>query len=502
LEAAGGGALKGGPDWSAIALLLLAALLRFPGLGARSLWFDEALSASIARLDTLDILVNVPGSFHPPGYYFLLHLWRPVGHSAFALRFPSALCSLLAVALAQRLAGEFFGQRTARLATLGMALSPFQVYYAQEARMYGPAIALGAGVVWAFLRAVRVNRRSAWLIYGVFATLGLYVYYYTGLVVLALHLWLLWDRRLRQVLLPLAVTDGLVALTFSPQLLGAFHKSGEFVSTGRTTSIPNPLELFRTLYYLLFGHVMPLWLVPVGLFLILGLLALGLLPSAKRRDRMAFALLSVILIPIALVMVLSALLTPLYIERSFALIAPALVVLLARCVAVAPRRSPTIYLGAALGLLLALGTVLYHILPDPAKPPLREAMATVERQALAGDTVLHLQDASYLPALYESPGSGGALADVGQRLWLPPKRYVLFGGRVVEPGDLVSAGRLWLVVMPGYVESAQVEWLKQWDAEHGYLQLWDWGSVQVRLYALGSEESTTPPQAAGLVPDL
>jgi 4-amino-4-deoxy-L-arabinose transferase-like glycosyltransferase len=470
-------------DWVIVALLLLATLLRFPGLGARSLWFDEALSVSISRLDTYDVLLNVPGSFHPPGYYLLLHLWQPLGDSAFVLRFPSSLLSLLAMALTCRLACEFFGRRAAWSAASGMALSPFQVYYAQEARMYGPAIALGAGVVWAFLRAVQKERHSAWVIYGVFAVLGLYVYYYLGLVLMALHLWFLLDpQRLRRVLVQVAVADALVALAFLPQALGfLFRKSSAFLSAGRTTGIPNPLELFRTLYYLLFIHVMPLWIVPLGLFVVLGMLAVTVLMVLRQRHTMAFAPLLVVLVPMVTVLALSALVTPLYIERSFALVTPALVVLLAHGLATAPRRSPLRCLGAGLGLLLAFGTLRYHVLPDPAKPPVREAALAVEKGAQVGDAIVHLQDASYLPALSQTPDAAGALLDVGQRLWLSAETYARFGGRVIEPGDIASDRRMWLVVMPGYLGRRQQAFLEAWQPACSLVPPWQEGAIQLRI---------------------
>ena len=95
---AGDSALKRRVDWVLVALLLLGALLRFPGLDLRSLWFDEALSGLIGRLSAVQVLTNTASSSHPPAYYFLLYLLKPLGVSEFALRVPSAWCSLAAQA--------------------------------------------------------------------------------------------------------------------------------------------------------------------------------------------------------------------------------------------------------------------------------------------------------------------------------------------------------------------------------------------------------------------
>jgi len=475
-------------DWMFIATMILAAALRFCRLGARSLWFDEALSGCIARLDTLSILTNAAGSSHPSGYYFLLHLWHPLGSSEFVLRLPSALCSLLAVALTWGLAHELFDGRTARLAALGMAVAPFQVYYAQEARGYALAIALSAGLMWCFYQGVRRGGWGAWLGYGLFTALGLYVHYYIALVVVGLHLALLLDRRqARMASVPLLVADSLTALAFAPQLAQFLVETGEFLGSARWRVVPSPLEPFRTFHYLLFGHVMPLWIVPVCLFLILSLLVIGGLWTVKRRDRAAGALILVVLLPVVVALALSLWVTPIYVERSFAVVTPALMVWLAHGIVTAPRRSPTPYLGVALATLMAVGAVLHFVRPDPAKPPLREAVEIIAEEAEAGDVSLHLQDASYLPALYYAPEQAGALVDAGQRLWLSPEVYVLFGGWVVTADTLPAAGRVWLTTMPGYVGPAQAELLARWDTARSPLETWDWEAVQVRLYDLGGE---------------
>jgi 4-amino-4-deoxy-L-arabinose transferase-like glycosyltransferase len=486
-------------DWWIVAFLLLGAAVRFPNLGARSLWFDEALGGVIARLSTGQVLANVTGSSHPPGYYFLLHLWRAVGESGFALRFPSAWFSLAAVALVARLGRDLIDKWGARLAALGMALAPFQVYYAQEARMYSLAIGLSAGVLWAFLRGVRGSGRWTWWVYGVLVALGLYVHYYIALVVLALHLWLLLDSsRVRRALLPLAIADGLAAVAFLPQLVQFLIETGEYL--GGVTSWqarPTMLSPLTTLYYLLFGHIVPPgwgWVrwgwVGAGLFLVLVVIAFAGASLARRGRRTeTWALLFVVIVPMIAILIVSSIAHPIYSERSFAVVTPALMTLLSWAAASAPRRSPTPYLVAALAALMVLGVMLHYSQPDPAKPPVREAAAVIAREAGEVDMVLHLQDASYLPALYYTHGATGELVNAGQTLWLTPEVYALFDGRVVDSDDVITADRAWVVVMPGYVGSAQTEWLAQWRVGYTQFDMWDWGDVQVLLLAL-EEDST------------
>jgi len=476
-----------------VGLLLIATLARFPGLGKRSLWFDEALSGAIAALSTQEVLANAAGSSHPPGYYYLLHLWRGVGDSEFVLRFPSAWCSILAVALVARLARDAFDPQTGYLAAVGMAVSPFQIYYAQEARMYGLAIALSAGVIWAFLRTIRLrrNRSASWWPYIILTTLGLYVHYYVALVVLALHLWVLvyWQRH-RRIVPSLLIADTLIALAFLPQLTQLASEAAEFLGAARWRVAPSPLEPLRSLHYLLFGHTLPVWLVAAGLFLVLGLLAVGIVSHRTWKREAETLLVLTTFAPVVLVLGISLLVNPVYVERSFAVVTPSLLIVLSRYSTDRLRQSPAPYLGAGLCLLMVVGAVLFHLRPDPAKPPVDEAVETVAERAKSTDLILHLQDASYLPALYYEGSKAGALVNAGQELWLAPPIYELFDGQTIHPTEVYASDRVWLVIMPGYLDPVQEALLERFNQTHTVVESWGWGAsaegtseqpVQVRL---------------------
>ncbi|MBD5656449.1 MAG: glycosyltransferase family 39 protein, partial [Candidatus Eremiobacteraeota bacterium] len=75
---------------------------------------------------------------HPPLYYVLSHVWMDrFGSSVAAIRALPVLFGLLALPVAYWLAFELFGSATiALLATALLAISPFHVLYAQEAREY------------------------------------------------------------------------------------------------------------------------------------------------------------------------------------------------------------------------------------------------------------------------------------------------------------------------------------------------------------------------------
>ncbi|MDR7409965.1 MAG: hypothetical protein QN164_11900, partial [Armatimonadota bacterium] len=77
--------LRGGPRGSGqtytwalvfVAILTVAAILRWELLGVRSLWYDEGYSLSVARLGWRGILDFLKkNDAHPAGYYLLLSFW-------------------------------------------------------------------------------------------------------------------------------------------------------------------------------------------------------------------------------------------------------------------------------------------------------------------------------------------------------------------------------------------------------------------------------------------
>ena len=138
-----------------IVILLLACALRWYRLDAQSFWHDEGNSARIAERPLALILTGAAGDIHPPGYYLCLHYWRAfTGAGEFALRSFSAWAGLMTVAFTYLLGQRLFGRATGLSAAFLAAISPFAVYYSQEARMYTLLAALSAASTYLLLRAL------------------------------------------------------------------------------------------------------------------------------------------------------------------------------------------------------------------------------------------------------------------------------------------------------------------------------------------------------------
>ena len=275
-------------------LLLLGFCLRFVNLDRSVYWHDEAytslrisgytatdvhndlFNSQIISLDALQkyqrlnpdktVLDTVQSLAiedpqHPPLYYVLVRQWASwFGHSVASLRSLSVLISLLMVPCAYWFCRELFAffekdastisprvMLTAEMFIALIAVSPYQVLYAQEAREY---------VLWAvlillssatLLRAMRVNTLKSWGAYIVSLVLGLYTHPLMVLVAIAQSLYLLivnrlrWTRRVKMGLLSIA----LGFLAFTPWLGVIVQSWGQ---TGTSwMSIPIPLiSLLKT----------------------------------------------------------------------------------------------------------------------------------------------------------------------------------------------------------------------------------------------------------------
>ena len=159
-----------------ILFLLVATLLRLVLLDNKSLWFDEAFSTRYAGNPVTRIIA--PGwqtpDPHPPLYYMGLHYWMGLmGDSETAVRLPSAILSLGSVVLLYLLGGHLFNPTIGLMAAGLLSVSPINIWYAQEARMYAAVTFLG-------LLAALLLSWDRWLalpLLGLTLAMGLYLDY-------------------------------------------------------------------------------------------------------------------------------------------------------------------------------------------------------------------------------------------------------------------------------------------------------------------------------------
>ncbi|HEY9707990.1 MAG TPA: glycosyltransferase family 39 protein [Oculatellaceae cyanobacterium] len=276
------------PKWLrflVIVLLLLGVFFRFAHLDRKVYWHDEVytsfrlagytwreLSPQVFNgkvinakdlqkyqyprpqkglMDTIKSL-EVDDPQHPPLYYLIARLWvQMFGYSVTLIRSLSACISLLVFPCIYWLCLELFGASLVGwMAVALVAISPFHVLYAQEAREY---------VLWtvtillssaALLQAMRLQTRLSWGIYAATLALGFYTFLFTGLVAIGHGIYVVaiagyrWSKTVKAYLL--ASVAGLIV--FLPWLFVLIKNWLQFrATTGWIDTIKLPqLTLIKT----------------------------------------------------------------------------------------------------------------------------------------------------------------------------------------------------------------------------------------------------------------
>ena len=179
-------------------VLMFGGFLRFEGVGLRSLWRDELSTWHVSRMPILESLRWGPALTKPPLHQFTLRVITSDPHPSEAtLRFPAALCGVLALVAAFWLGWLGGGAQVGLALALLLAFNTLQIKYSQEARPYtmlvlGCALCVG---LWYLL--VTTGRRRYFLAYVVTATLTLYAHYLAALTFAGQGVWWLIQLRRR-----------------------------------------------------------------------------------------------------------------------------------------------------------------------------------------------------------------------------------------------------------------------------------------------------------------
>jgi uncharacterized membrane protein len=216
---------RSGAVWSMEGVLLVCIIaagicLRFTHLDHKVYWYDEAftsleVSGYSPRDAATDILTGrvvssgeidkyqFPTAKSPktatdtvkgliaiepqltPAYFVALRWWSSLfPESIAAIRALSAIFSVCALWAAFLLCREIFPSlpRVAYVCVALMAISPFQLLYAQEARPYGMWCAAAILSSALLLRAMRRRTAAAWALYALCAALSLYTFLFSILV--------------------------------------------------------------------------------------------------------------------------------------------------------------------------------------------------------------------------------------------------------------------------------------------------------------------------------
>ncbi len=169
--------------------------------------------------DTVKILTK-EDSKHVPLYFIILRLWVDCfGNSIAVIRSLSAVIGLLAIPCMYWLCLELFDSLLAgSIGAASIAISPFFVLYAQEARPYSLWTVTILLSSWSLLRAIRLPSKFNWGLYALSIVLSMYTHTLSVLVVISHAVYIVCTQgvRLSKVLIAFLITVLVGFITFLP----------------------------------------------------------------------------------------------------------------------------------------------------------------------------------------------------------------------------------------------------------------------------------------------
>lgn len=381
-----------------VALILIGFALRVYEINRSPLRGDEAFTVlnwmRQPLAETLETIATKDPQ--PPLAYALYRAWALIfGSQDTIVRYLPALLSTLGIPAMFALARRLYGWRIGLLSAMIWAIHPFQIWHAQDARIYAIWGSFSLIAMWLGMRALNRGRRIDWVLYVLAASTAAYTYYLELFTLFVLTLfviiayWGRWEKVKHWVMAQAAVGLLLAPWFLQDRLL---RSSGYGGTTGSNLQIDHLWQRF--IPTLMFGSSLPSDFVQVLWPVLVLILLFGLYVLSKRFGR--GVLLPVLLgtVPLLLIVLISLKLnvfTPRYVlSASFAY-----TWLLAAVIAVLLKQRTDIYRWLGLGLIVAVVGVsqwgvsngLY--VNDYAKSPdWRTLMAYLENHVTPDDIVI------------------------------------------------------------------------------------------------------------------
>lgn len=441
-------------DWRVAwwALFAISAALRLIALDGPALWYDEAGSTWMASLPTDRMIVATAGDVHPPLSMLMLSplVWA-FGPQAWVVRLPSVLFGLAAIWLTRRIAERIGLSPSANLVASSLvALSPFQLYFSQEARMYALLQAL---VLAATLAAL--NGRYGWFV--LWSTLALYTHNY-GVIYLAVIGVVIIGRELMMPhtqskfsILPITLASPL--LLWSPWLVVVLTMQMRDYAADWIPPLTLAGWLQPFMEFIWPSSTTTQWLWPATTLLTFMIVLYAMCAVIIFSDRRAHFLAWMCIAPALLATAITLLWRPMYLWRPLIGIAPFLYLLIAWALANTPRRAWLTAL--AISPLMLIGVHTYYPNVERVKGsndmPLLDVARAISSHWKEGDIIYHINVGSIMPMKFYAedyqpvflmPAEAGSLG-----VLRPVTRQAM--GMVEVPLDQLQWRRAWLVWTAG-----------------------------------------------------
>jgi hypothetical protein len=465
--------LQGG--FALAAVLVIALALRLFRLEVHDFWYDEVFAAMYTKFPS--------ASWNPVLYWDILSAWaKTFGVSELSLRFLPMLFSFLTTVVVFLLGKELFDRKTALFSTWLIALSPFHLWYAQEARDYAMVVFVGTLASYVLFMALKQSSFKKWGAFVLLSLAGAYMNYFYLFLLAAQSLYVFYvsQFRIRKVFFPFLLVAAVYSLRPVESLQGkfsAFLKGALWIPRPDWQSMPITLQDY------LLGYNGTAFLYTLASCAALAAFIHLFFIARKKKDMQPNISFCVFLfmIPILSVFLFSKLFFSVYLTRGLLLFSPYFYLLIAYAV-MEWRREVRAVMAAILIGISSCGAYLYfadhwylpfeyHVgayLKKPVRPVVDYLSAHVGENDIVALTSLSMlpgivfySNERFQPYYLRSP----QVLDIGQgRFMLSSNIYI--------PGDEIinyKFEKLWVVFTDwGRVDQSDPNsaLLREWLNEH------------------------------------
>jgi mannosyltransferase len=404
--------------WLLIAILVGGAVLRSINLQSRGIQYDDAFSILLAQRSLPQIIQGTAADTMPPLYYLLLHYWLRLSGAVWFIRLLSLIFSEICVYLAYLVVRRLTDESAALMTALFVALSPLQIYHAQDIRMYSLLVCCQMAYLYFFIRTfmTRPGKGPGWLDGLGLILCGAAAMYSHNLAIFGLIVpdaYLLLKKNWKKLGWLMAAQGVIIAL-YLPWL---FFLPGQLqkIQSAFWTPKPGLVEILQAV--IMFHANLPLpgfWLIVAAVISLqaLVMIAIEILRRRKNLDpELAYLFLLAGLPPI-LLFVISYLMRPVFVPRGF-LVAEIGYAGLAGWAASREGRRSIGWAIVALFVVAAIVTLPYQQnYNEFPRSPFQQADDYLLQNMPAGGQTLHDNKLSFFPMKFFAPGLNQAyLAD-------------------------------------------------------------------------------------------
>ena len=390
-----------------VMILILGAILRCLFINTRSIQYDDAFSFFLSIRSFSEIVSGTAADTMPPLYYFLLHIWSLVSTDLWWLRLLSALLSLSGILVLFWLTKVLDNEKTALWAAFLCAISPFQIYHAQDLRMYALLQLCELIYVLSFVHILMSKKQEwvnwNWIGFVVGGTLAMYTHNLAVFFIILPNIVLVLKRKWKLFfrILPYQILIAVLSLPWLVMIPGQFRK----IQTAFWTPVPGLSEIIQAIMVFNSNLPLPSSLVMISavlsLFLFFGLLIEIYFEKGKRNKYFLPAMFG-LLLPV-LLFIVSYLIRPVFVPRGFIISSLFYYIILAMLIL---RQDRKVLSYGLLGLYLVSVVIGYpfqmRFLEFP-RSPFQQAVNDLSQKVKTGDLILHDNKLSYLPMLYYAP---------------------------------------------------------------------------------------------------